>query len=201
VSEKSRETQENDENLVCFECVKCGECCRQKELIVTVTGRDIAHLSSTLGMAAPELLRALDFYVLPENGTAPKGLRDIPLLKTESGMAYMALRKMESGDCIFLKDNQCMIHPIRPFVCRTFPFVFRDVAGEAKWGLSSMKDICPGIGEGSKVTEQELVELCIAALEDLTIYREFAETWNETTAEPTAIGFLEAILSDVRFSV
>jgi len=201
VSEKSRETQENDENLVCFECVKCGECCRQKELIVTVTGRDIAHLSSTLGMAAPELLRALDFYVLPENGTAPKGLRDIPLLKTESGMAYMALRKMESGDCIFLKDNQCMIHPIRPFVCRTFPFVFRDVDGEVKWGFSSMKDICPGIGEGSKVTEQELVELCMGALEDLAIYREFAKTWNETAAEPTAIGFLEAILSDVRFSV
>ena len=94
-----------------------------------------------------------------------------------------------------------MIHPIRPFVCRTFPFVFRDVAGEVKWGLSSMKDICPGLGEGSKVTERELAEVCIAALEDLAIYREFAETWNETTAEPTAIGFLESILSDVRFSV
>jgi len=201
VSERNRETQGNGENLVRFECIKCGECCRQDGLIVTVTGRDVARLSSTLGMAAPELLRALDFYVLPKNGNAPKGLRDTPLLKTESGKAYMALRKMESGDCVFLKDNQCMIHPIRPFVCRTFPFVFRDVAGEVKWGLSSMKDICHGIGEGSKVTEQELVELCIAALEDLAIYREFAETWNETTAEPTAIGFLEAILSDVRFSV
>ena len=201
MSEKNREAQENGENLVRFECIKCGECCRRKGLIVTVTGRDVARLSSTLGMAAPDLLRALDFYVLPENGTAPKGLRDTPLLKTESGNAYMALRKMESGDCIFLKDNQCMIHPIRPFVCRTFPFVFRNVAGERKWGLSSMKDICPGLGEGSRVTEQELVELGIAALEDLAIYGEFAETWNETIAEPTAIGFLEAILSDVRFSI
>ncbi len=199
--EKNREAQENGENLVRFECIKCGECCRRKGLIVTVTGRDVARLSSTLGMAAPDLLRALDFYVLPENGTAPKGLRDTPLLKTESGKAYMALRKMESGDCIFLKDNQCMIHPIRPFVCRTFPFVFRNAAGERKWGLSSMKDICPGLGEGSKVTEQELVELGIAALEDLAVYGEFAETWNETIAEPTAIGFLEAILSDVRFSI
>ncbi len=201
MSEKNREAQENGENLVRFECIKCGECCRQTELIVTVTGRDVARLSSTLGMTAPDLLRALDFYVLPENGTVPKGLRDTPLLKTESGKAYMALRKMDSGDCIFLKDNQCMIHPIRPFVCRTFPFVFREVIGELKWGFSSMKDICPGIGEGSKVTEQELIELSIAALEDLAVYREFAETWNETAAEPTAIGFLEAILSDVRFSV
>ena len=201
MSEKNRETEENGENLVRFECVKCGECCRRKGLIVTVTGRDVVRLSSTLGMAAPDLLRALDFYVLPENGNAPKGLCDTPLLKTESGNAYMALRKMESGDCIFLKDNQCMIHPIRPFVCRTFPFVFRNVSGNVKWGFSAMKDICPGIGEGSKVTEQELVELGIAALEDLVIYGEFAETWNETVAEPTAIGFLEAILSDVRFSV
>jgi len=201
VSEKSREARENGENLVRFECIKCGECCRQAGLIVTVTGRDVVRLSSTLGMAAPDLLRALDFYVLPENGNAPKGLRDTPLLRTESGKAYMALRKVESGDCIFLKDNQCMIHPIRPFVCRTFPFVFRDVAGTVKWGFSSMKAICPGIGEGSEVTEQELVELGMEALEDLTIYREFTETWNENTAEPTAIGFLKAILSDVRFSV
>ena len=201
MSEKNREAQENGENLVRFECIKCGECCRQKGLIVTVTGRDVARLSSTLGMAAPELLRALDFYVLQEIGTAPKGLQDTPLLKTESGKAYMALRKMDSGDCIFLKDNQCMIHPIRPFVCRTFPFVFRDVAGVVKWGFSAMKDICPGIGEGGKATEQELVELGMGALEDLDIYREFAETWNETAIEPTAIGFLEAILSDVRFSV
>ena len=170
-------------------------------MIVTVTGRDVARLSSTLGMAAPDLLRALDFYILPENGNIPKGLRDTPMLKTESGKGYMALRKMESGDCIFLKDNQCMIHPIRPFVCRTFPFVFRDVSGTVKWGFSSMKDICPGIDEGREVTQQELVEMGIAALEDLAIYREFAETWNETTTEPTAIGFLETLLSDVRFSV
>jgi len=201
VSEKNRETQETGEKHVRFECIKCGECCRQKELIVTVTGRDVARFSSTLGMAAPDLLRALDFYVLPENGTTPKGLQDTPLLKTESGKAYMALRKMDSGDCVFLKDNQCMIHSIRPSVCRTFPFVFRDAAGGVKWGFSSMKDICPGLGEGSKVTEQGLVELGMEALEDLTIYREFTETWNDNTAEPTAIGFLEAILSDVRFSV
>ncbi|MHA1485512.1 MAG: hypothetical protein ACTSPR_09415 [Candidatus Thorarchaeota archaeon] len=64
-----------------------------------------------------------------------------------------------------------------------------------------MKDICPGLGEGGKVAEQELFELGMEALEDLTIYREFTKTWNENTDEPTAIGLLEAILSDVRFSV
>ena len=46
-------------------------------------------------------------------------------MKTEQGTAYVALKKLDDGSCVFLDNNLCLIHPIRPAVCASFPFVFR----------------------------------------------------------------------------
>ena len=141
-----------------FECTKCGACCREDSLLVTVTGRDIARISQGLGLDSNEVIRALDFYLVSGEDT-PEGLRDIPPVNTEHGLAYVALKKLENGDCVFLKDNLCMIHAIRPGVCMSFPFVFWDEGDENTWGLSAKKEICPGLGEGPVVDVSELREL------------------------------------------
>jgi Fe-S-cluster containining protein len=147
-----------------FECTKCGACCREDSLLVTVTGRDI------------------------------------PPINTEQGLAYIALKKLENGDCVFLKDNLCMIHSIRPAVCMSFPFVFWGNDDEKTWGLSAMKEICPGLGCGPVVEILDLKELAVAVLEDLTLYKEFAEEWNRDEETPTAKRVIETILSDNRFT-
>lgn len=184
---------------ILFECTKGGACCREESLLVTVTGRDLARISSTLGLDAYELIKAVDFYL--ESGiTSRKGLRDFPALNTEKGPAYVALKKLEDGDCVFLKDNLCMIHTIRPVVCMSFPFVFQDAGDHRKWGLSAMKDICSGLGSGPEVRGSELLELADTVLEDLILFTEFAEDWN-TNSEPTAQKLIEAILKDPRFTV
>ena len=185
--------------LILFECIKCGACCREESLLVTVTGRDLARLSKILGLDASELIRAVDLYLV-SGITSYDGLRDFPALNTEKGPAFVALKKMENGDCVFLKDNLCMIHTIRPVVCMSFPFVFQDAGDHRKWGLSAMKHICPGLGSGPEVIGSELIELADTVLEDLVLFKEFGVEWN-TISEPSAQKLVEAILSDPRFSV
>jgi len=182
-----------------FECTKCGACCREESLLVTLTGRDIVRLSRGLSLGPNDIIRAFDFY-LDIGKESPKGLRDFPTLNTEKGPAYLAIKKMENGDCIFLKDNLCMIHLIRPAVCMSFPFVFSKDGNTTTWGLSAMKKICPGLGSGSKVRDSELRELAVSVLEDLVIYNEFAKDWNQEK-NPTAARLVDKILADPRFTV
>jgi Fe-S-cluster containining protein len=160
----------------------------------------MARISLGLGLSSDEVIRAFDFYLV--NGeNAPKGLRNFPSVKTEQGRAYVALKKLESGDCVFLKDDLCMIHAIRPAVCKSFPFVFWEDGDQKTWGLSAKKEICPGLGQGSQVKISDLKELSITVLEELAIYREFVEEWNQNQDNPTAQLFVETILSDLRFIV
>ena len=183
-----------------FECTKCGACCREDSLLVTVTGRDIARISQGLGLGSDEVIKAFDFYLAFGEET-PAGLRDIPTVKTERGLAYIALKKLENGDCVFLKDDLCMIHAIRPAVCMSFPFVFQDIDDEKTWGLSAMKEICPGLGSGPVVDVSDLRELALAVLEDLRMFKEFAEEWNRVEKNPTTTRLIERILSDPKFNV
>ena len=189
----------SDDDQIHFECTKCGACCREDSLLVTITGHDIARISMGLGLSSNEIIRAIDFYLVSSNET-PKGFRDIPAVNTEKGPAYIALKKLENKDCIFLKNDLCMIHTIRPVVCMSFPFVFRNDT-ELNWGLSAMQKICPGLGKGPKVNISELREIALVVLEDLNSYRTFVEEWNRVEKKPTANRLIEAILSDSRFSV
>lgn len=187
------------EDRIQFECTKCGACCREDSLLVTVTGRDIVRISMGLTPDPNDVIRALDFYLV-SGIESPEGLRDFPTVNTEKGPAYIALKKMENGDCVFLKDNLCMIHLIRPAVCMSFPFVFSTDDSNTTWGLSAMKQICPGLGSGPEVRVSELRELAVSVLEDLTLYNDFAQEWNREE-EPKAAHLVEKILADTRFTV
>ena len=190
---------DSNDGQIQFECTKCGACCRENSLLVTVTGRDIVRISTGLDLTSSEVIRALDFYLSADNESS-QGLRDFPAVNTEKGSAYVALKKLENGDCVFLKDNLCMIHVIRPAVCMSFPFVFSKDRARMSWGLSAMKHICPGLQSGPKVRDSDLRELAISVLEDLDIYNDFANEWNQEE-NPTAARLVETILNDPRFIV
>jgi Fe-S-cluster containining protein len=187
-------------NLPCFECTKCGDCCREDSLLITVTGSDIVRISTALGLSPMGIMRALDFYVVDAQESLPVGLQGIPSPKTERGQAFIALKKMDNGDCIFLKDNLCMIHTFRPIVCRSFPFTFREDKGERMWGLSALKKICPGLGIGSRVSEEEINELSVLVLESMRAFREFIDEWN-CLPPSTAVELIRTILSEARFCI
>jgi Fe-S-cluster containining protein len=189
-----------DDALPQFECSKCGACCREDSILITVTGSDIARISRALELSPEETLRALDFYVYDQKQPVPLGLQGIPAPLTERGPAIIALKKMENGDCIFLKDDLCMIHAIRPIVCRSFPFTFRAHATVQFWGLSAAKHICPGLDTGPRVLLADLQELSDEVLESLRMYGEFIDEWNRTLTG-TSLDLIRTILSEPRFSV
>ncbi len=183
-----------------FSCTKCGACCRTKDLIVTVTGGDIVRIATSLGLSSEEMTRVLDFYILSEDEEPPVGLSKSIAVKTEQGLAYPALKKMKDGSCIFLKNNLCMIHPERPVVCRSFPFTFsREEDGGISWGLSAMKEICPGLEEDIIVTDEELFQMGNFALEYMLIHKEFVRQWNKEEDNPTVTKLLDRILKQTKF--
>ncbi len=191
-------TNTEEAKLPRFECTKCGACCRDV-FLVTVTGNDIVRIAAVLGLSPNEMLKALDFYVVSDGEPTPIGLDKFPSVATEGGLSFIALRKTENGDCVFLKEHLCMIHPVRPAVCRSFPFVFDESDGQRTWGLSAKKEICPGLGTGPQTSEIELEELADTILPDIRIYQEFAKKWNDNQLSPTALDILKTILSDTRF--
>ncbi len=131
----------------------------------------------------------------------PIGLQDTSQVLTEEGHAIMALKKSESGSCIFLDNNMCLIHPVRPGACRSFPFFFSEKGGSVAWGLSAMNSICPGLGTGEKVSSKELLELAEQVLEEIGISKEFIENWNKSNTTHSSFDFIQSILHDSRFFV
>ncbi len=189
----------NGEMPIHFECIQCGACCSQKEMIVPLTGRDISRLAYAIGIDAHQMLRVVDFYIQSDSSSFPQGLQDTPRVNTENGMAVMALKKNESGECIFLENDLCIVHPARPGVCRSFPFVFYETNHGISFGLSAMKSICPGLGEGKEVSSSELKKIAQEVLEDMSMFQEFVREWNDGEFSHSAALLVEKILTDIRF--
>ncbi|MFY1111365.1 MAG: YkgJ family cysteine cluster protein [Methanosarcinaceae archaeon] len=83
------------------------------------------------------------------------------------------LRRKRNGDCVFLEQgaNRCRIYPVRPMLCRTYPFYMED--------LKLYTCECEGLGcpisreEGLKLAE-DLLSRYLSELEDmLAVYEKF----------------------------
>ncbi len=168
-------------------------------MIVTLTGHDLVRIARALRLTARQILRAIDFYVPSELGDVPAGLRFLPAVMTERGPAYISLKKDDLGRCIFLHETQCLIYPVRPGTCTTFPFTFDIRDEEIVWGLSANVHICPGVGRGPTVSELWLFQTGVVVLEEIAAFRRFAGRWNSEVPEPTAADVISAILSEPTF--
>lgn len=91
---------------VISECRMCGECCKNLEFI-RITPFEADRISRYLKRPIR------DFTTIVRNPPS------------------IALKKDENNTCIFLKDNRCMIHPVRPFQCRAIPAMFSSTALES----------------------------------------------------------------------
>ena len=47
------------------------------------------------------------------------------------------------GVCVFVEDNRCRVHPVKPFICRQWPF-FPALLVDAE-EFEAAKGACPGI--------------------------------------------------------
>ncbi len=52
------------------------------------------------------------------------------------------------GVCVFLKDNRCGIHPVKPFICRQWPYLPALLVNEDEF--EAAKGACPGLRPDGK---------------------------------------------------
>lgn len=97
-----------------FHCSGCGECCRHVRQSVPVESLDAFRITKHL-IAAGEDISCIDDFLERYTEMA---------LIDECGYFMFMLKVSGEGDaCIFLKDNQCMVHDFNPRACRLYPFV------------------------------------------------------------------------------
>ena len=102
-----------------FSCTQCGQCCK--------------------GFGGT--------YVTPEEQTAIAAFLGIPTLRFVKQYCVPSGRKLvlaqgSEGSCIFYREN-CSIHPVKPRMCRRWPFIDALVVDISNW--HAMADSCPGM--------------------------------------------------------
>ena len=115
-----------------FECRQCGDCCKGYGGTY-VTRKDIEAISRYIGT---------DIRKFVTEYCQLSGQRSVLAQRTD-------------GYCIFW-DELCTIHPVKPLMCRRWPFVKSLLVDSKNWQI--MADSCPGIRADAPV---RTVEKCV----------------------------------------
>lgn len=105
-----------------FECKQCGNCCRGPGF-VRITPEDAERIAQFLNIKLSSFYNQYTF--------CPDGLM--------SGRAECSERWLldtEADECVFLENNLCRIHPVKPAQCRSFP---------ARWRPRDFLRYCKGM--------------------------------------------------------
>ena len=95
-----------------FRCRRCGACCRHVRKSVPLESLDafrIARFLRDRGDDIQDINMVFTAYAYPV------------ILHGSGYSAYMLKTVGKEDACIFLKNNQCTIHPAKPKACRTYP--------------------------------------------------------------------------------
>ena len=102
-----------------FDCTQCGDCCQ---------GFGGTYISES------DIAAICDYVSVDRE-------KFISRFCTGSG-SRLVLRQRQDGYCIFW-DKLCTIHPVKPHMCRQWPFLKSVLVDEINW--RSMGSMCPGI--------------------------------------------------------
>ncbi len=109
-----------------FDCKECGECCKGYGGI-TVSEKNIKEISAFINADIQEVI---DKYCI------------------NIGTRYILSQKKD-GFCVFWKDKLCLIHPVKPKMCKDWPFIQNVVERPEKWLV--MAETCPGINRNASL--------------------------------------------------
>ncbi len=109
-----------------FSCKQCGMCCSGTPGYVFLSKKEALLIAEFLKISGEDFYQK---YV--------RTLADGRISLKEISPSYR---------CIFLKDHLCLIYPVRPTQCRTFPWWKSLLSSEKAW--KEEKTRCPGIDQG-----------------------------------------------------
>ena len=121
----SDEDAEKDSGASAFSCKQCGECCIGYGGTF-VTDQDIERISTYIGV---------DPHGFVEKFCCFSGGRPI-------------LAQQDDGHCVFW-DNVCTIHPVKPQMCRKWPYIESLLIDFDNWNI--MASMCPGMNKKAPV--------------------------------------------------
>ena len=129
-----------------FKCTGCGKCCTGSDGYVFLSAGDITTL-------------ATHHAITPEQFTQ----KFTRLVNGE----YALLDTPGTGDCIFLKENQCSVYTARPLQCRTFPWWVHNLRSPEDWAEAATH--CEGINhpEAPLIPATHIEEQCLSHLGNL----------------------------------
>jgi len=105
-----------------FQCRMCGECCRGFGGTY-LTEADIQQIAAYLSLPLEKFINQYCTF---------SGSRRV-------------LAQAENGYCVFW-DKKCTIHPVKPRMCKAWPFIAGVLADVGNWEV--MASMCPGIQTG-----------------------------------------------------
>jgi Fe-S-cluster containining protein len=84
-------------------------------------------------------------------------VEEVTGLYTRMARRGLTLRDNANGDCVFYDREQgCVIYPVRPRQCRTWPFWESNVESPETWRRTC--EVCPGSGKGELISVEEILE-------------------------------------------
>jgi Fe-S-cluster containining protein len=110
------------ENPTSFVCAMCGNCCRG-EGYVRISPAEVEKIANYLGIGRAEFLR--EYTRVPE--IEEQRLTSDVWLKDQPGPEQA---------CIFLRENRCAIHEVKPIQCIGFPL---------RWRTPDVLEYCEGM--------------------------------------------------------
>lgn len=124
-----------------FECQGCGGCCAGPASgYIWVTEKEIEFIA--------------DYLKQPVEAVRQKYTKRVRFKTT-------IVEQPDTNDCVFLRKTSrglgCMIYPVRPNQCRTWPFWSENIANCAEWNSTAKK--CGGINRGKLFTADEIESL------------------------------------------
>jgi Fe-S-cluster containining protein len=124
-----------------FECVECGGCC---------SGPGEGYI----WVARPEIELIADFLKISIGELRRQYLKRV-------GLRTTIIEHSATKDCIFLRKvdgrKKCIIYPVRPGQCRTWPFWSDNLASPNAWNKTAQK--CPGINRGKFYSYEQIQEI------------------------------------------
>ena len=105
-----------------FKCTKCGKCCTGDPGYVWLTDADIECLSDHLKLSTKDFLYKYTRFVANR---------------------YSLKEDSISYDCVFFKDNKCLVYDKRPSQCKKFPWWPENLTSEESW--KQLEGYCEGV--------------------------------------------------------
>jgi len=121
-----------------FECTQCGDCCSgPREGYIWVSRPEIELIADFLKITVTQLRQ---------------------LYLKRAGLRTTIIEQPSTKACMFLQSTagqrKCMIYPVRPNQCRTWPFWSENLTSPAAWNRAAQR--CGGINRGRYYSFEEI---------------------------------------------